>query len=61
MMRRSVDLPQPDGPISETNSPFSIVRSIPSSAIVLALCELLADALELDDLVQADLRLDAHA
>ena len=25
-MRSSVDLPQPDGPISETNSPFSIVE-----------------------------------
>ena len=34
MMRRSVDLPHPDGPISETNSPFAIVRSIPRRAIV---------------------------
>ena len=33
MSRRSVDLPQPDGPMSETNSPAPIVRSIPSSAV----------------------------
>ena len=35
-IRRSiVDLPQPDGPISETNSPASIWRSIPCSAVTL--------------------------
>src|ERR1041384_5208093 len=34
MMRSSVDLPQPDGPISDTNSPGSISRSIPCSAVV---------------------------
>jgi len=28
----SVDLPQPDGPISETNSPAAISRSMPLSA-----------------------------
>src|SRR5215212_3156926 len=32
MSRSSVDLPQPDGPISETNSHSPIVRSMPSSA-----------------------------
>src|SRR3954447_1983428 len=34
MIRSSVDLPQPDGPISETNSPGSISRSISCSAVV---------------------------
>ena len=34
MIRSSVDLPHPDGPISETNSPSSIVRSMPWSAVV---------------------------
>ena len=29
MMRSNVDLPQPDGPTSEMNSPSSIVRSTP--------------------------------
>ena len=33
MSRSRVDLPQPDGPMSETNSPAPIVRSIPSSAV----------------------------
>ena len=33
MSRSSVDLPQPDGPMSETNSPDPIVRSMPSSAV----------------------------
>ena len=32
-MRRSVDLPQPDGPIRETNSPFLTSRSIPWTAV----------------------------
>ena len=32
MIRSSVDLPQPDGPISETNSPGWTSRSMPSSA-----------------------------
>ena len=32
MTRRSVVLPQPDGPISETNSPRPTARSIPASA-----------------------------
>ena len=31
--RSSVDLPQPDGPMSETNSPAATVRSMPSSAL----------------------------
>src|SRR5919204_3214389 len=33
-IRSSVDLPQPEGPISETNSPGSISRSMPVSATV---------------------------
>ena len=33
--RSSVDFPQPDGPISETNSPASIARSISCSAVTL--------------------------
>src|SRR5437763_6699683 len=32
--RSSVDLPHPDGPISDTNSPGSISRSMPCSAVV---------------------------
>ena len=32
MMLRSVDLPQPDGPITATNSPGSTVKSTPRSA-----------------------------
>src|SRR6266513_6107256 len=32
MQRRSVVLPQPDGPTRTTNSPSSIVRSTPSTA-----------------------------
>ena len=32
MIRSSVDLPQPEGPISETNSPGCTSRSIRSSA-----------------------------
>jgi hypothetical protein len=32
MVRRSVVLPQPDGPSSEKNSPSRIVRSMPRSA-----------------------------
>jgi len=31
--RRSVDLPHPDGPISETNSPGSSARSMSWSAV----------------------------
>src|SRR5205809_7473606 len=34
MIRSSVDLPQPDGPISDTNSPGSICSSMPCSAVV---------------------------
>ena len=33
MMRRSVDLPQPDGPISETNSPAWMSSVMSSSAV----------------------------
>src|SRR5262245_24679557 len=32
MMRRSVVLPQPEGPINETNSPGATARSTPASA-----------------------------
>ncbi len=32
MMRRSVDLPQPDGPTSETKDPFSMLKVASSSA-----------------------------
>ena len=32
MIRSSVDLPQPDGPMSETNSPAATDRSMPTSA-----------------------------
>jgi hypothetical protein len=35
-MFMQVDLPEPDGPITATNSPFSIVRSIPASAATAA-------------------------
>ena len=31
-IRSSVDLPQPEGPISDTNSPLATSRSIPCSA-----------------------------
>ncbi len=34
MVRRRVDLPQPDGPINDTNSPLPISRSIPLRATV---------------------------
>ncbi len=34
MTRSSVDLPQPDGPMSETNSPRRMARSMPDSAVV---------------------------
>jgi hypothetical protein len=37
MIRSNVDLPQPEGPIKETNSPGSTSRSIPSSAVTPAL------------------------
>ena len=33
MMRRSVDLPQPEGPRIATNSPGAMFRSTPSSAV----------------------------
>ena len=33
-MRRSVLLPQPDGPMSETNSPGAMDRSMSSSAVI---------------------------
>src|SRR5437899_331635 len=33
MRRSNVDLPQPEGPISDTNSPSRTVRSMPSSAV----------------------------
>ena len=32
---KRVDLPDPDGPIIDTNSPSSIVRSMPFSALIL--------------------------
>ena len=35
-MRSRVDLPQPDGPTMQTNSPGAIARSMPSSATTLA-------------------------
>src|SRR5262245_45266702 len=35
-MRRSVDLPQPDGPMSETNSPAPIRSAMSSSAVTWA-------------------------
>src|SRR5438093_12070409 len=34
MSRRRVDFPHPDGPMSETNAPAGISRSMPSSATV---------------------------
>src|SRR5688572_23899797 len=34
MTRNNVDLPQPDGPMSDTNSPRRIERSMPDSAVV---------------------------
>ncbi len=34
-MRSSVDLPQPDGPISDTNSPGASARSMSCSAVTL--------------------------
>ena len=46
-MRSSVDLPQPDGPTKTTNSPFSIVRSMPLMARVFA--EEFFDALEFEE------------
>src|ERR1700756_2328573 len=33
-MRRSVDLPQPEAPIMQTNSPFEIARSTGASASI---------------------------
>ena len=36
MSRSRVDLPQPDGPMSETNSPWRMVRSTDSSAVTAA-------------------------
>ena len=52
MTRSSVDLPQPDGPMSETNSPGAMSRSMPLSATVLAPLagrEHLVDAADADD------------
>ena len=51
MSRSSVDLPQPDGPMSETNSPASIERSIPVRAVTAAGPgpEHLADVADVDD------------
>ena len=37
MTRRSVDLPQPDGPMSDTNSPWAMVRSMAWRATVVSL------------------------
>ena len=36
MSRSSVDLPHPDGPMSETNSPSCTVSSMPVSAVTVA-------------------------
>jgi hypothetical protein len=36
MTRNNVDLPQPDGPINEMNSPRRISRSMPLRAVVVA-------------------------
>ncbi len=33
IMRKSVDLPQPDGPTSTTNSPSSTLRSMSASTL----------------------------
>ena len=33
--RRSVDLPEPDGPMMTTTSPRRTLRSMPSSALIL--------------------------
>ena len=51
MTRSSVDLPQPDGPMSEMNSPRRISRSMPLSAVVTAVAagEDLVDARDADD------------
>ena len=52
MTRSSVDLPQPDGPMSDTNSPWAMVRSMAWRATVVSLIaahEGLADALQADD------------
>ena len=35
MMRKSVDLPEPDGPNRQTSSPSSMTRSMASSAMTL--------------------------
>ena len=52
MIRSSVDLPQPDGPMSETNSPRAMSRSMPDRAVVTTAPsrgERLVDAGEADD------------
>ena len=52
-MRSSVDLPQPDGPMSEMNSPAATRRSMPDSAstrpVPPARGEDLVDTRDLDD------------
>ena len=49
MIRSNVDFPQPDGPISDTNSPGSIASSMSCKRDDVALGEALRDALDLDD------------
>ena len=49
MIRRSVDLPQPDGPISDTNSPAAMSRSMPSSAFVTTASPRLNDLVDAGD------------
>src|SRR5471032_1356991 len=40
MMRSNVDLPQPDAPIRQTNSPLAIDRFAPLSAVIVWSCSL---------------------
>ena len=47
--RSSVDFPHPDGPISETNSPGSIDRSISCSAVTLPFAKVFVSPFERDD------------
>ena len=47
--RSNVDLPQPDGPISETNSPGSIARSISCSAVTLPFANVFVSPCQRDD------------
>ena len=53
MIRSSVDLPQPEGPISETNSPGSIARSMSCSATTSPRSKRFVSLLDLDDLRHA--------